>query len=58
MLSDSFVHYLRLTSEGIFSILFADIVGFTTLAASLTAKDLVRTLNELYSKFDLEAQVS
>ncbi|EPB73837.1 adenylate/guanylate cyclase catalytic domain protein [Ancylostoma ceylanicum] len=39
-----------------FSILFADIVNFTVLAAQLTAKDLVRTLNELYSKFDKDAQ--
>lgn len=38
------------------SILFADIVNFTVLAAQLTAKDLVRTLNELYSKFDRDAQ--
>lgn len=41
-----------------FSILFADIVNFTVLATQLTAKDLVRTLNELYSKFDRDAQVT
>lgn len=39
------------------SILFADIVHFTQLAAQLSAKDLVKTLNELYSKFDEDAQV-
>lgn len=39
------------------SILFADIVNFTQLAAQLSAKDLVKTLNELYSKFDEDAQV-
>lgn len=39
------------------SILFADIVNFTVLAAQLSAKELVRTLNELYSKFDRDAQV-
>uniref|UniRef100_A0A0M3IM65 adenylate cyclase n=1 Tax=Ascaris lumbricoides TaxID=6252 RepID=A0A0M3IM65_ASCLU len=39
------------------SILFADIVNFTVLAAQLSAKDLVRTLNELYTKFDQDAQV-
>jgi len=38
------------------SILFADIVNFTVLAAQLSAKELVRTLNELYSKFDEDAQ--
>uniref|UniRef100_A0A914H1I7 adenylate cyclase n=1 Tax=Globodera rostochiensis TaxID=31243 RepID=A0A914H1I7_GLORO len=38
------------------SILFADIVNFTQLAAQLNAKDLVKTLNELYSKFDEDAQ--
>lgn len=40
------------------SILFADIVNFTQLAAQLSAKDLVKTLNELYSKFDEDAQAS
>lgn len=43
-------------SKCLFSILFADIVNFTVLAAQLTARDLVRTLNELYSKFDRDAQ--
>uniref|UniRef100_A0A0M3KCM9 adenylate cyclase n=1 Tax=Anisakis simplex TaxID=6269 RepID=A0A0M3KCM9_ANISI len=38
------------------SILFADIVNFTVLASQLSAKDLVRTLNELYTKFDQDAQ--
>ncbi len=40
-----------------YSILFADIVNFTVLAGQLDAKNLVRTLNELYSKFDQDAQV-
>jgi hypothetical protein len=40
------------------SILFADIVNFTMLSAQLTAADLVKTLNELYSKFDKDARVN
>ncbi|OZC12161.1 hypothetical protein X798_00682 [Onchocerca flexuosa] len=39
------------------SILFADIVNFTVLAARLSAQELVYTLNELYSKFDQDAQM-
>lgn len=51
--------YSLLTSLNFFlSILYADIVNFTVLAAQLSAKDLVATLNELYSKFDEDAQVS
>ncbi|ELU11058.1 hypothetical protein CAPTEDRAFT_142277 [Capitella teleta] len=38
------------------SILYADIVNFTPLSAECTAPDLVRMLNELYSKFDKLAQ--
>ncbi|KAL7072860.1 hypothetical protein ACQ4LE_007936 [Meloidogyne hapla] len=34
------------------SILFADICGFTNLASHCTAEDLVRTLNELFARFD------
>lgn len=36
----------------LFSILFADICGFTNLASTCTAEDLVRTLNELFARFD------
>ncbi|VDK85203.1 unnamed protein product [Onchocerca ochengi] len=39
------------------SILFADIINFTVLAARLSAQELVYTLNELYSKFDQDAQM-
>ncbi|KAJ8971721.1 hypothetical protein NQ317_009068 [Molorchus minor] len=35
-----------------FSILFADIVGFTVLASQCTAQELVRLLNELFGRFD------
>ncbi|KAK6758426.1 hypothetical protein RB195_015943 [Necator americanus] len=49
-------HDLHVQVHDNVSILFADIVNFTVLAAQLTAKDLVRTLNELYSKFDKDAQ--
>ncbi|XP_061410799.1 adenylate cyclase type 1-like isoform X3 [Lethenteron reissneri] len=34
------------------SILFADIVGFTGMASQCTAQELVKLLNELFSKFD------
>ncbi|KAI6170787.1 Adenylate cyclase type 1 [Aphelenchoides bicaudatus] len=49
-------HELHVQVHDNVSILFADIVNFTVLAAQLGAKDLVRTLNELYSKFDEDAQ--
>jgi class 3 adenylate cyclase len=34
------------------SILFADIVGFTRLSSGCTPQDLVKTLNELFGRFD------
>lgn len=41
-----------------YSILFADIVGFTVLASQCTAQELVRLLNELFGRFDQLANVS
>ena len=41
----------------LFSILFADIVGFTTLSSQCTAQELVKVLNELFGKFDQLAMV-
>ncbi|XP_059488765.1 adenylate cyclase type 2 [Neocloeon triangulifer] len=38
------------------SILYADIVNFTPLSEKLTASDLVKTLNELFGRFDQIAQ--
>ncbi|KAI1728106.1 adenylate and guanylate cyclase catalytic domain-containing protein [Ditylenchus destructor] len=49
-------HELHVQVHDNVSILFADIVNFTVLAAQLSAKELVRTLSELYSKFDEDAQ--
>jgi len=39
------------------SILYADIVNFTPLSEQLSASDLVKTLNELFGRFDQIAQV-
>ena len=33
-----------------FSILFADICGFTQLSAQCTAEELIRLLNELFAR--------
>lgn len=44
-------------SPGFCSILFADIKGFTLLSMNLSAQVLVRTLNELFGRFDRLAEV-
>lgn len=41
-----------------FSILYADIVGFTRLASDCSPKELVIMLNELFGKFDQIAKVN
>ncbi|XP_074658737.1 adenylate cyclase type 3-like [Tubulanus polymorphus] len=38
------------------SILFADIVGFTALSSSCSAKDLIKILNDLFARFDKLSQ--
>ncbi|KAL2082183.1 hypothetical protein ACEWY4_022001 [Coilia grayii] len=38
------------------SILFADIKGFTQLSMNMSAQELVRTLNELFGRFDRLAE--
>ena len=38
------------------TVLFADLVGFTSLAASLAPPDIVRLLDEIFSAFDVLAQ--
>jgi class 3 adenylate cyclase len=40
----------------LFSIVFADIVGFTRLSSGCTAKELVKMLNELFARFDTLAE--
>lgn len=41
-----------------FSILFADIVGFTQLSSACSAQELIILLNELFARFDKLASVS
>lgn len=48
---------MKLLPSCLCSILFADIKGFTLLSMNLSAQDLVRTLNELFGRFDRLAEV-
>jgi len=36
----------------IFSIVFADMCGFTQLSSQCTAQELVQLLNEIFARFD------
>lgn len=51
-------HEMHVQRHNNVSILYADIVNFTPLSERLTASDLVKTLNELFGRFDQIAQVS
>lgn len=42
---------------GFYSILYADIVGFTKLASTCSPEELVAVLNKLFGKFDDIAKV-
>lgn len=50
-------HEMHVQRHNNVSILYADIVNFTPLSEQLTASDLVKTLNELFGRFDQIAQV-
>lgn len=41
-----------------FSILYADIVGFTAISSTYSAQDLVAILNELFARFDRLSEVN
>uniref|UniRef100_A0A182R182 adenylate cyclase n=1 Tax=Anopheles farauti TaxID=69004 RepID=A0A182R182_9DIPT len=50
-------HEMHVQRHNNVSILYADIVNFTPLSEQLTASDLVKTLNELFGRFDQIAQM-
>ncbi|CAG2168590.1 unnamed protein product [Oppiella nova] len=49
-------HELYVQRHNNVSLLYADIVNFTPLSSALSASELVRTLNDLFSRFDQLAQ--
>lgn len=51
-------HEMHVQRHNNVSILYADIVNFTPLSEQLSASDLVKTLNELFGRFDQLAMVS
>ena len=51
-------HEMHVQRHNHVSILYADIVNFTQLSEQLTASDLVKTLNELFGRFDQLALAS
>lgn len=40
-----------------YSILYADIVGFTAISSTYSAQELVKMLNDLFARFDKLAEV-
>lgn len=50
-------HEMHVQRHNNVSILYADIVNFTPLSEQLSASDLVKTLNELFGRFDQLAMV-
>lgn len=51
-------HEMHVQRHNNVSILYADIVNFTPLSEQLSASDLVKTLNELFGRFDQLALVN
>ena len=58
MLNHTFCNVILHPLHLCFSILFADIVGFTQLSSACSAQELVKLLNELFARFDKLAAVS
>ena len=57
-----YLHFWRINQNKLYfpslpSILYADIVGFTALASECSPPELVKTLNELFGRFDQLAEV-
>lgn len=49
-------YYIFIRSRSVYSILYADIVGFTAISSTYSAQDLVKMLNELFARFDRLAE--
>lgn len=56
-ISQTRFHEMHVQRHNNVSILYADIVNFTPLSEQLSASDLVKTLNELFGRFDQLAMV-
>lgn len=57
-MSQTRFHEMHVQRHNNVSILYADIVNFTPLSEQLSASDLVKTLNELFGRFDQLALAS
>ena len=55
---NSFVNQWHQVAFIFFSILFADIVGFTAMSSKVSPRELVKILNDLFATFDRLADVS